>query len=409
MQRKVKLFLEYALLLVLAGGFALFFADRESSTAINAAMPGALVRTATDGKLSIFKPEKAFHGLTLYPVTGAPEVLLLDMQGKTVHRWEVDAERARLLPDGNLLVIHGSDWGKDRMPWKNLRTIIREYRWDGSVAWEHKSSDVIHHDARRLPSGNTLFLQREVVPSAKKTSVYDQNLRSTEMRADSIVEVTPDGETVWKWHTYDHLDLNSCGRRDCREVKEGKSNHRIRDWTHVNTASVIPPNKWHTAGDSRFKPGNIMILPRNWWTAFIVDRESGEIVWKYGGDYRGGISGGHEVHMIPPGYPGEGNILLIDNGTVTHRGESFVLELNPVTKEILWKYEAGSDFHTRTRGSVARLPNGNTFISEDETGRVFEVTPEKEIVWEYKGEKEVSRAIRYPYSYCQQCAEAAGQ
>ena len=34
-------------------------------------------------------------------------------------------------------------------------------------------------------------------------------------------------------------------------------------------------------------------------------------------------------------------------------------------------------------GSVQRLPNGNTLISESEKGHVIEVTPDKEIVWEY--------------------------
>jgi hypothetical protein len=30
-----------------------------------------------------------------------------------------------------------------------------------------------------------------------------------------------------------------------------------------------------------------------------------------------------------------------------------------------------------------RLPNGNTLITEGATGRLFEVTPERETVWEY--------------------------
>ena len=35
------------------------------------------------------------------------------------------------------------------------------------------------------------------------------------------------------------------------------------------------------------------------------------------------------------------------------------------------------------RGAAQRLPNGNTLITESERGRVFEVTPQKEIVWEF--------------------------
>jgi hypothetical protein len=32
---------------------------------------------------------------------------------------------------------------------------------------------------------------------------------------------------------------------------------------------------------------------------------------------------------------------------------------------------------------MQRLPSGNTLICEGRWGRIFEVTPEKEIVWEY--------------------------
>ncbi len=34
-------------------------------------------------------------------------------------------------------------------------------------------------------------------------------------------------------------------------------------------------------------------------------------------------------------------------------------------------------------GSAQRLANGNTFICESAFGRLFEVTPEGETVWEY--------------------------
>jgi hypothetical protein len=35
------------------------------------------------------------------------------------------------------------------------------------------------------------------------------------------------------------------------------------------------------------------------------------------------------------------------------------------------------------RASQQRLPNGNTLITEETGGRIFEVTPDREIVWEF--------------------------
>jgi len=111
--------------------------------------------------------------------------------------------------------------------------------------------------------------------------------------------------------------------------------------------------------------------------------------------------------MIDKGLPGEGNILIFDNGAspwkdLAHASCSYVLEINPVTKEIVWKYENGEQFHSRFTSSAQRLNNGNTLICESAGKRIFEVTAEGEIVWEYV--EGTSRAYRYPYDYCPQAS-----
>ena len=70
----------------------------------------------------------------------------------------------------------------------------------------------------------------------------------------------------------------------------------------------------------------------------------------------------------------------------------------------MWSYSAPNFFSTNI-SSAQRLPNGNTLITEGAPGRVFEVTKEREIVWEYMnppskfGRKSnaVYRAYRLPY------------
>ena len=54
--------------------------------------------------------------------------------------------------------------------------------------------------------------------------------------------------------------------------------------------------------------------------------------------------------------------------------------------EIVWEYHSPdpSSFFTHARGSAQRLTNGNTLIGESNSGRGFEVTPEGEIVWDYR-------------------------
>jgi len=141
--------------------------------------------------------------------------------------------------------------------------------------------------------------------------------------SDLVLEVTPDGEIVWEWHAYEHLDVN-------RYDETGSSG----DWTHINTVQALPENRHYDVGDKRFRPGNILLTSRNLSLIFIVDKETKEIVWEYEGTYAGGLAGPHEAHMIEKGLPGEGNVLIFDNGAPplrsrAHVGRSFVLEIDP--------------------------------------------------------------------------------
>jgi hypothetical protein len=98
-----------------------------------------------------------------------------------------------------------------------------------------------------------------------------------------------------------------------------------------------------------------------------------------------------------------------------------VLELDPITLEIRWQYtpkEAGlvvpldaARFYSPFISSAQRLPNGNTLITEGSDGRIFEVTPEHQTVWEYINPywrkpplalNLVYRAYRVPYDWVPQ-------
>ena len=74
-----------------------------------------------------------------------------------------------------------------------------------------------------------------------------------------------------------------------------------------------------------------------------------------------------------------------------------------MTKEEVWVYDDREFFHSNFTSAVQRLRNGNTLITEAWHGRIFEVTPEKETVWEYVAPQgRANRAYRYPYDYCPQ-------
>jgi len=342
---------------------------------------------------TIYDPEKSFNGYTLFCFPYEPEVKLIDMNGNVVNEWKVKAIRAKLLKNGNLLIVERRKGEKNR---------IQEYTWDGHLVWEYEPPGPAHHDVERLANGNTLLLCMENVPEEYRAKIKDTVRRSAnKILGDLVLEVTPDKEIVWEWHMYEHLDINEY----CKICNPS-------DWTHTNTVQALPENRHYDMGDERFKPGNILLSPRNLGFIFIVDKDTKEIVWKYSGNYAGGLAGQHEPHMIEKGLPGEGNIIIFDNGapplkSIAHTGKSYVLEIDPVTKRLVWKYENGEKFYSAFRSNVQRLPNGNTLICESEGPRIFEVTQKGEIVWEYAVEwhRILGRAYRYPYDYCPQMEE----
>lgn len=64
---------------------------------------------------------------------------------------------------------------------------------------------------------------------------------------------------------------------------------------------------------------------------------------------------------------------------------SRVLEVNPKTNKIAWEYKDRNTvkFRSPVAGGAQRLPNGNTLICESTKGLLFEVTRDKQIVWEF--------------------------
>ena len=130
----------------------------------------------------------------------------------------------------------------------------------------------------------------------------------------------------------------------------------------------------------------------------VYDRIDGETLAK---NPEEGIFLPSGVHLIPAGLPGEGNLLLFDSGaplrvghTTVGRFYSRILELDLRTKEIIWSFDASdcgeaipfvSDhFYTGGEAFLQRLPNGNTLLTRSAEGSLFEVTDDKEAVWEYQ-------------------------
>jgi hypothetical protein len=329
----------------------------------------------------IHKPEKTHAGYNIYCSSLSPEVFLIDMAGEIVHRWTYPEQRKRvwvwapavMLDNGDLLVV-------------NKMKSLKKLDWHSNVIWESEME--VHHEVTPLPDG-TFY-----------TFVRGQEIyRELQVRFVSIVHVDSEGKEIDRWSTYDHLGeikqqfdqrafldtiLDSIlaleGGRATEWTVPGhieayKSGDQTQyDYFHMNTISLLPETPLGRE-DNRFKAGNLLICSRNVNQIAILEKDTKEILWVWG---QGELQWPHHPTMID-----NGNILVFDNGV--RNKNSRVLELNPVTRTIEWEYagDPPESFYSYEKGSAQRFPNGNTLICEGDKGKVFEVTRDGEIVWEW--------------------------
>jgi hypothetical protein len=339
---------------------------------------------------TILKPDRVQPGYTLCNVPARDDVSLIAHDGQVVHRWlHVDGLPMDTTPipldNGHLLVRYERPWleGKART--------LAELDWNGNVVWEFDDPDYqyMHHDHRPLPNGNVLVLAYRM-RSAPEIADYP-------VKDDIIFEVTREGEVVWEWSTVDHFEQLGFDRKARAAIRNEETfpyNLKRGDVFHANSIQPLPENKWFDNGRTKFKPGNILVSQRNTNIIFIIDRETGDIVWKMGP--RNGVTiGQHDPNMIPKGFPGAGNILVFDNGgrggypPERYRPYSRVLEINPVNRRVVWSYDGESSGAPRASlfseftSNARRLENGNTLITDSTWGRIVEVARDGTVLWEW--------------------------
>jgi hypothetical protein len=435
---------------------------RKSSRSLAAAACAALASLSAGAApsvyptgVTIYDPARTWNGYTVLSPLATQAVLVIDMNGNVVKRWDdfnnSAGGPARILPGGGVIAASGA-----RPPHQeSLELVQRDF--DGKVIWSFKANEQIqlrdaasvwsarqHHDWQRedFPAGyyspeatpaitgsNTLLLthKNHVVPAVSDAMLED----------DRLIEVSPGGEIVWEWTAAEHIDELGFLPDARAVIKAAAGVNGARgsyDWLHINSATYVGPNRWFDDGDRRFAPNNVIISSRQASLLAIVARD-GSIVWRLGPDFSASeqlrkirqIIGQHHAHFIPKGLPGAGNVLVFDNGGSSGygfagpiapdgvgafaRATSRVLEIEPVTLTLRWSYVAPRFFSTNISGAQ-RLANGNTLITEGAGGRVFEVTNDGTIVWEYmnplfagpRASNDVYRAYRLPYGWIPQLA-----
>lgn len=188
----------------------------------------------------------------------------------------------------------------------------------------------------------------------------------------------------------------------------------VPDWTHVNSVAYNAEHDQIVISVRAF--GEFWIIDHGTTTAEAAGHtggkrgHGGDLLYRWGNpqSYRAGAAADkrlfwqHDAHWIPKGYPGEGHILVFNNGygrpggnhssvdeivpSVNARGDYMRLPgkaFEPRESEYSYTAPQKSDLYSFIMSGADRLPNGNTLICDSVSATIFEVTPEGKTVWKY--------------------------
>jgi len=373
-----------------------------------------------------------WDGYIIFSPEYSTKTFLMDMNGDVVHSWDsnyIQGLPVYLIENGNL--IRGcSKLDNTRFVVGGFTGRVELQDWDGFLLWEFDYSTnqyCLHHDIEPLPNGNILMVAWEYKTASEAVDAgrNPKNIQGGQLWPDKIIEVEPTGPSsgsiVWEWHVWDHLiqDFDSSKENygvvaNHPELIDINSGGRQSDFNHIN--SIDYNEEFDQILLSSHNQNEIWIIDHSTTTEEAAGHsggtygKGGDLLYRWGNPqvYDAGgradqqLFGQHDAQWIESGCPGEGNILIFNNGMGRPDGEySSIVEIVPpvnndgyyefssgssyMPKEPVWIYTAEnpSDFFSPKVSGVQRLPNGNTLICIGDSGIFFEVTSEKVTVWDY--------------------------
>jgi hypothetical protein len=317
--------------------------------------------------VTIYDRSLVCQGLNFVVAAHAPEACLMDMTGRVIHKWECDIYR--VWPDFDPETFMGRDFYHHSTFWRRAHImqngdLLAIFDGIGLIKLD-KNSNIIwsafngaHHDLHVARNGSIYVLTR-------KAHINKQYNPKDPILEDFISILNPDGKELEKISILDALKNSFYAP----VLKRGRT---AGDIFHTNTIELIekqPPGCNHP-----LKQGTVLISILRLDFICAIDLVKRTAYW-------GASDYWKDQHQ--PTLLSNGNMLIFDNRGFSE--QSTILEFDPNSRDIKWFYRGTKDdpFFTLTCGSCQRLFNGNTLITESESGRAFEVTAEKQIVWEY--------------------------
>ena len=247
-------------------------------------------------------------------------LVAVDEEGEVVWYYVSDARIAGVtqLANGNLF-FHHVDFRSVEMDMTG-RTIRMFYASgrpagpvEGAIPIEAAS---LHHQPHQMPNGNFLAMTANARTIENYfTSETDPHAprRTQPVVGDRFVEFTPEGDIVWSWDTFEHLDVYRWSYHLMEVYWHNRGFPHHLDWTHGNGITYDPSDD------------SVIVSLRHQDALVKIDKASGEIRWILGdhGNWKSPqkeklLEPAHELrwhyHGHNPRVTADGTILMYDNG-----------------------------------------------------------------------------------------------
>lgn len=226
------------------------------------------------------------------------------------------------------------------------------------------------HDFKLLANGHALLFGYDL---QKMDLRYLGGYPNALVAGTVIQELDQDKNVVFQWRSWDHYALE--------DSKLKRLTTSAFDPVHINSI-IIDTDK------------NIVVTSNGHSEVTKISRESGEMIWRWGGkknqftfigENAEWADGLHNISRLE-----NGHFLFLDNTAVgsdlTARAVEYEVDEVNKTATLVWQYAPVKPALAVRRGSAQRLPNGNTIIgwgsaSDNDSLAVTEVTPDGEEVF----------------------------
>ena len=303
--------------------------------------------------------------------------VVTDLDGNVIWYCPGEAIPFKPMQNGHFMFMRGNALEEVDLACNSIRTVTVDQLNQSLQAhllqdpsYSFPTLDALHHDMLALPNGHWIALGQIT------KSVTANGYGTLDVAGDVLTDIDPNGDVVWAWSAFDHLDIN-------------RHLFGLPDWTHSNALV-------YTAD------GNLLLSMRGQSWILKIDYADGagkgDILWRLGQDGDFAISGGDPSKWFyAQHYPAILNVsgskttlsvfdngnFRIDSGLVACGSSSSapacytraaILQIDEATKIVSLQWEYLPGFFSFWGGATTVLANGNVEFDSSEPYNAFDST-----------------------------------